>query len=51
MIADELQDLSNVELRFLRSIVSEGPNDLFLVGDPFQKIYDRVLNFSRATSI
>lgn len=47
VIADELQDLSNVELRFLRSLVPKGPNDLFLVGDPFQKIYDRKINFSK----
>jgi superfamily I DNA/RNA helicase len=46
VIADEIQDLSNVELRFLRSLVEEKQNDMFLVGDPFQKIYARKLNFS-----
>ncbi len=45
VIADEVQDLSNVELRFLRSLVPEGENDLFLVGDPFQRIYARKMNF------
>ena len=48
LIADEIQDLSNVELRFLRSLVEEKENDLFLVGDPFQKIYTRKLNFTSA---
>jgi len=48
VIVDELQDLSNVELRFLRAIVPEGENDLFLVGDPMQAIYQRNLNFSKA---
>jgi hypothetical protein len=48
VIADEVQDLSNVELRFLRSLVEEKDNDLFLVGDPYQKIYARKLNFSSA---
>lgn len=48
VIADEIQDFSNVELRLLRSLVAEGSNDLFLVGDPMQKIYDRTINFSRA---
>lgn len=48
LIADEVQDLSNVELRFLRSLVEEKENDLFLVGDPFQKIYARKLNFTAA---
>jgi hypothetical protein len=46
VIADEIQDLSNVELRFLRSLVETKENDLFLVGDPYQKIYDRRINFS-----
>jgi superfamily I DNA/RNA helicase len=40
-----VQDLSNVELRFLRSLVPEGPDDLFMVGDPYQRIYARRLNF------
>ena len=48
MIADEVQDLSNVELRFLRSLVDAKDNDLFLVGDPYQKIYARKINFSNA---
>jgi hypothetical protein len=47
-IADELQDLSNVELRFIRSLVEEKKNDLFLVGDPLQRIYDRKIYFSKA---
>ncbi len=46
IIADEIQDLSNVELRFLRSLTPEQPNDLFLVGDPLQSIYARKINFS-----
>lgn len=48
IIADEIQDFSDVELRLLRSMVAEKENDLFLVGDPLQKIYNRDLNFSRA---
>lgn len=47
-IVDELQDFSNVELRFIRSLVPEKPNDLFLVGDPFQAIYARRIHFSEA---
>ena len=39
VIADEFQDFSNPELRFLRALVAEGENDLFLTGDPFQRIY------------
>lgn len=48
VIADEIQDFSNVELRLLRALVEEGPNDLFLVGDPLQRIYSRRINFSKA---
>lgn len=48
VIADEIQDLSNPELRFLRALTPEGPNDLFLVGDPYQRIYSRKLNFKQA---
>lgn len=46
IILDELQDLSNIELRFLRYIVKPGINDMFMVGDPLQKVYDRHINFS-----
>jgi superfamily I DNA/RNA helicase len=48
VIADEIQDMSNVEIRFLRSLVEEKNNDLFLVGDPYQKIYARKINFTAA---
>lgn len=46
-LVDELQDFSNVELRVIRSLVPEKQNDLFLVGDPMQKVYDKKINFSR----
>lgn len=46
-LVDELQDFSNIELRFVRSLVEEKPNDLFMVGDPMQGIYDRRINFSK----
>ena len=48
VIADEVQDMANVELRFLRSLVAGKADDLFLVGDPYQKIYARRINFSAA---
>lgn len=48
VIADEIQDFSNPELRFLRALVPEGPNDLFMVGDPYQRIYNnRRIAFSQ----
>lgn len=49
VIADEFQDFSNPELKFLRALVPEGANDLFLVGDPMQRIYTgRKMNFGAA---
>ena len=48
VIADEIQDFSNPELRFLRALVPEGENDLFMVGDPYQRIYNnRKINFGK----
>lgn len=48
VLVDELQDFSNVELRFVRALTAEKENDLFLVGDPLQKVYDKYINFSQA---
>lgn len=45
LICDELQDFDSVHLQLMRRLVPEGPNDLFLVGDPFQNIYSRKLSF------
>ena len=47
IIADEIQDFSNPELRLLRALVEEGKDDLFMVGDPYQRIYNnKGINFS-----
>ena len=48
LICDEIQDFSNPELSLLRSLVTEKENDLFLVGDPYQNIYRRTLNFAKS---
>lgn len=47
VIVDELQDFTNVELNFIRTLVPAAANDLFLVGDPLQNIYNRKINFSK----
>lgn len=39
VLADEVQDFSAADLRLLRALVPEGPNDMFLVGDAHQRIY------------
>jgi len=49
IICDEIQDFSNLELTLLRHLVNEKENDLFLVGDPFQNIYGRTINFSKSS--
>jgi superfamily I DNA/RNA helicase/mRNA-degrading endonuclease RelE of RelBE toxin-antitoxin system len=46
LICDELQDFNSVGLQLMRRWVPEGPNDLFLVGDPFQNIYGRHMSFA-----
>jgi hypothetical protein len=48
LICDEIQDFSNPELNLLRSLVDEKENDLFLVGDPYQNIYRRLVNFAKS---
>lgn len=48
LICDEVQDFSNPELSLLRSLVEEKENDMFLVGDPYQNIYKKALNFAKS---
>jgi superfamily I DNA/RNA helicase len=40
IVVDEAQDLHPAQWRVLRGAVAEGPNDLFIAGDPHQRIYD-----------
>jgi superfamily I DNA/RNA helicase len=40
VIVDEAQDLHPAQWRVLRAAVVEGPDDLFITGDPHQRIYD-----------
>jgi hypothetical protein len=40
VVVDEAQDLHGSHWRLLRSVVPEGPNDMFIVGDSDQRIYD-----------
>lgn len=40
VIVDEAQDLHPAQWRLLRAAVAPGPNDLFIVGDAHQRIYD-----------
>lgn len=46
IIVDEVQDFGMPELRLIRQLVDEGKNDLFLCGDPMQKIYTKRFHFS-----
>jgi superfamily I DNA/RNA helicase len=48
VIVDEAQDLSEAAFTLLRAITGQPkPNDLFIVGDPHQRIYGKVVTLSR----
>ncbi|MFC3451382.1 UvrD-helicase domain-containing protein [Amycolatopsis speibonae] len=40
VVVDEAQDLHPAQWRVLRAAVTAGPDDLFITGDPHQRIYD-----------
>ncbi|MFC8850656.1 MULTISPECIES: UvrD-helicase domain-containing protein [unclassified Micromonospora] len=40
VVVDEGQDLHPAQWRLLRELVAPGPNDMFLLADPYQRIYD-----------
>lgn len=46
VIVDEAQDLHPAQWRLLRAAVPAGKNDLFLVGDAHQRIYDSRVSLS-----
>lgn len=46
VLVDETQDLSPAHLHFLRALVSEGKNDLFLADDAHQRIYSPKVTLS-----
>jgi superfamily I DNA/RNA helicase len=47
VLVDEGQDLHETQWRMLRAAVPEQPNDLFIVGDSHQRIYDRRTSLSQ----
>jgi superfamily I DNA/RNA helicase len=47
VVVDEAQDLGSAHWRILRGVVPEGPGDLFLVGDPHQRIYGNYISLSK----
>ena len=47
VVADEIQDFRTADLKLLRSLVPEGPNDIFVVGDPHQRIYGHKASLAR----
>jgi superfamily I DNA/RNA helicase len=47
VIVDEAQDLHPAQWRLLRGAVAPGPDDLFIVGDPHQRIYDNHVSLGR----
>lgn len=47
ILVDEAQDLHETQWRMLRAAVDEQPDDLFIVGDSHQRIYDRNTSLSK----
>jgi mRNA-degrading endonuclease RelE of RelBE toxin-antitoxin system len=41
VLVDEAQDMGGIEWRIIRQIVPPAPNDLFIAGDPHQRIFPR----------
>lgn len=44
VVVDEAQDLNAAHWKMLRAMVPPGPDDLFLVGDTHQRIYDNYIS-------
>jgi superfamily I DNA/RNA helicase len=47
IIVDEGQDLHPAQWRLLRALVPAGDNDMFLLADPYQRIYDSQVSLTR----
>jgi hypothetical protein len=47
VIVDEAQDLHPVQWRLLRAMVPRAPDDMFIVGDPHQRIYGHRVSLAR----
>ena len=47
VVVDEAQDLHEAQWRLLRAVVAEAPDDMFIVGDSHQRIYDRRSSLSK----
>lgn len=47
VIVDEAQDLHPAQWRLLRAAVAAGRDDMFIVGDPHQRIYDNRVSLTR----
>ncbi|MEU0560207.1 UvrD-helicase domain-containing protein [Dactylosporangium sp. NPDC006015] len=47
VVVDEGQDLHPAQWRLLRALVAPGPNDLFLLADPYQRIYDNQASLAK----
>ncbi|WP_301175634.1 3'-5' exonuclease [Actinomadura geliboluensis] len=50
IIVDEAQDLHPAHWRLLRAAVAEGPDDLFVVGDPHQRVWQHRVSM-RSTGV
>ncbi|MGV9977039.1 UvrD-helicase domain-containing protein [Micromonospora wenchangensis] len=47
VVVDEGQDLHPAQWRLLRALVTPGPNDMFLLADSYQRIYDSQVSLAQ----
>jgi superfamily I DNA/RNA helicase/mRNA-degrading endonuclease RelE of RelBE toxin-antitoxin system len=47
IVVDEAQDLTPAHWRLLRALVPEAPDDLFIAGDTFQRIYGQPVTLNK----
>ncbi|WP_432828548.1 UvrD-helicase domain-containing protein [Dactylosporangium sp. CA-092794] len=47
VVVDEAQDLHPAQWRLLRALIPAGPNDMFLLADPYQRIYDNRVSLAQ----
>ncbi|RYH00113.1 MAG: hypothetical protein EON58_01440 [Alphaproteobacteria bacterium] len=48
VLVDEVQDLGTLELRIIRALTKQGPNDLFLAGDAVQAVHTKFCDVKAA---
>jgi len=48
VLVDEMQDFGTLELKIVRQLVKENPNDIFLAGDTVQRVHTKQHDYKKA---